>query len=1106
MTQNALKTFRFVRLALMASVGFPLILASNAFAQLPAPAVPAEPSAPAPSTAEVERVVVTGSNIPTAEETGPNPVDTYRPQDIEKLGIRNATDLQEFIPQQAGGTVNLNIGNGGDGTIQFNLRGILPKETLVLIDGKRVAYGSLAVAAASGGPDINLIPFSMVDHVDILKDGASAVYGSDAIAGVVNFFLVHKFRGLEIGGTYGNTNAGASNDMGEWEAWIKAGTGDDKTDIVVIADFWERTGGIFSADRNISANGFFIPFGGFDARSGNLPGRVQGRRLLPSMFFGPGSSGPIFGVNTPLPHSAPNAATSPFYKNPYAVNPNAYPGAPGINNPQTGVFVPQTGTQYRGGGNYFFFNFAAFTPALPPGDRQVYYGSFTRDICDKYLTVFGDFKYARSFFDSSLAAVPFTPDPFHNGNTGTFFSPTGISVPLSNPFNPFTVADATIPNFFPDGSGLPVTTGVRYRGVADTGPRFEKFTYWDQLFDFGLRGEMGFIADYFKTWNWELGFRYSRNEGQDLSVGEVSQPGLRQALLDTNPATAFDPFLNISSQNTAAARAQVYVTLHNSGEYELPIYYGTFNGDLFNLPAGPVSFAIGGEYDAPRFSRDRDALNQTFNTIGSTDGESFKVNRDVWAIYQEVRVPFTSPTWNFPAFYSLEVDFAEREEWYSTNTSAVLPSGLFAAVPAEHSTYNAQKPKVSVRWQPLDPKYIGALTLRGSYTEAFHAPTLSEVTPASSQNFPIVADPFTAGNPPGNRTEPQIEERILGNPLLHPEVAYEWTYGAVWSPKWVKGLTLSADWWHIDMRDIVTTLGAQTIINLNPPPPVDGTNGSSTVVGPGGATVIRAASSVPGEVGPVALVIDPNQNLSGAIFEGLDYEAIYILDSSIFGHGDFGRFTTTINGTWLSRARLQVAPGTKPFGIGGQFVSTSFPLTSSLPWNRANFSFFYDGPADTWMQGLDLGAVVHWTGQYEDDNQSLTGSTKPQEPRSGPNGGGNEIRARKVDSWTTLDLLFNYTFNLPPPAPAEVPGFAKDGGKNVHTKDGKEKNVVPVSTAEYGCSNWKWWLNNTTVTLGMQNVFDTDPPFVAGSFENGYDESLATIKGRFWYVGLKKRF
>ncbi len=1083
MTQNALKTFRFVRLAVMAGVGFPFILASNAFAQLPAPAVPAAPGVPAP-TAEVERVIVTGSNIPTAEETGPNPVDTYRPQDIEKLGIRNATDLQEFIPQETGGGMNMNIGNGGDGTIQFNLRGLLPKETLVLVDGKRVAYGSLGTAGTSGGVDINLLPFSMIDHVDILKDGASAVYGSDAIAGVVNFFLIHKFRGLEIGGQYGNSNLGASNEMGEWEAWLKAGTGDDKTDIVVVADFYERTGGIFSRDRDISSNGFFIPFGGFDNRSGNFPGRVRGRRLLPSIFFGPGGN-PIFGVNTPLPHSAPNLNTSPFYKSPFAVNPNAYPGAPGIHNSR--VQLDQFGTDYKGGGDYFFFNFAAFTPALPPADRQVYYGSFTRDLCDKYLTVFADFKYARSFFDSSLAAVPFTPDPFKNPGTNTFFSPNGISVPITNPFNPFTVADATIPNFFPDGSGLPVTTGVRFRGINDTGPRSEKFTYWDQLFDVGLRGEMGWIADYFKTWNWEMGFRYSRNEGQDLSIGEVSQPGLRDALLSTDPATAFDPFLNFHAHNTKLARQAVYVTLHNSGEYELPIGYATINGDLFNLPAGPVSFAIGGEYDAPRFTRDRDALNNTFQSIGSVDGQSFRVNRDIWGIYEEVRVPFTSPTWNFPGFYSFEVDFAEREEWYSNNTSAVLPSGLFAGLPAEHSRYNAQKPKVSVRWQPLDPKYIGAVTLRGSYTEAFHAPTLSELTPASSQNFPLVADPFSS------QTEPQVEERILGNPGLHPEVAYEWTYGIVYSPKWVKGLTLSADWWHIDMRDIVSALGAQFIIESNPPTPGVQQNGP---------LVFRGPTAIPGEAGPVVLVIDPSQNLAGAIFEGLDYEAIYILDSSIFGHGDFGRLTSTVNGTWISRGEFQPTPDSKRFGIAGSFLPPGLALTSSIPWHRANFSIFYDGPADTWAAGLDVGAVVHWIGQYEDDNVSLTGSTKLQDPRSGP----FPERARKVSAWTTLDLILNYTFNLPPPAAAEVPGFAKDGGKNVKMKDGKEKNVVPVSTAEYGCNNWKWWLNNTTITLGMQNVTDEDPPFVAGSFENGYDESLATIKGRFWYVGLKKRF
>src|SRR6266403_4837093 len=293
---NDLLHAKFCRLALMAAaLGGLVIFVPNAFAQ----------ETTASGVTEIERVIVTGSNIPTAQETGPNPVDTYRPADIEKLGIRNATDLTTFLPQQSGATTNLNMGNGGDGTVQFNLRGLLAKETLVLVDGKRVAFGSLNGVGFSGGVDINLIPFPMIDHIDILKDGASAVYGSDAIAGVVNFFLIHKFRGLEIGGSYGNTKLGASNDMGEWEAWIKAGTGDDNTDIVVIADFWQRTGGLFSRDRDLTANAFYYPWGGFDGRDFVGTGSVAGLgsffgfRLLPSMFFGPGGT-PLPGVNTPL--------------------------------------------------------------------------------------------------------------------------------------------------------------------------------------------------------------------------------------------------------------------------------------------------------------------------------------------------------------------------------------------------------------------------------------------------------------------------------------------------------------------------------------------------------------------------------------------------------------------------------------------------------------------------------------------------------------------------------------------------------------------------------------------------------------------------------------
>jgi iron complex outermembrane receptor protein len=1073
MIKNVLNKLGFLRVALVASVGpavAGLIFASNAIAQLPAPAVPPPAPGAPPPTAEVERVIVTGSNIPTAEETGPNPVDTYRPQDIEKLGVRSANDLQMIIPQEAGGTINQNLNNGSPaGTVELNLRGLLSKETLVLVDGKRVNQNPLGFSAGTGGADINLIPFPMIDHIDILKDGASAVYGADAVAGVVNFFLIHKFRGLEIGGTYGNTNLGASNEMGEWEAWIKAGTGDDKTDIVVIADFFQRTGGIFSRDRDISSNGNFVEWGGVEGRSSNLPGSISGSgspfssanfRLIPRLFFS---------SQSPPPHSAPNKETSPFYVNRVAVR-----------------FPPPPGTPPGGDGDYFRFNFAAFTSAIPESDRQAFYGSFTRDLCDKYLVVFADFKYVRSFYDQVSAPVPFLPDVFKQPGAAVGISGTaaGISVPIQNAFNPFTVGDDTWVS--PDGALIPVTKFVRFRAINDTGPRHEKFTYQDSLFDVGLRGEMGEFGNYFKTWNWETGFRYTRNEGKDISVGEVSQPGLRDALLDTDPATAFNPFLGIFGHNTAAARSRVYVNLQNTGTFELPLGYATINGDLFNLPAGPVSFAIGGEYHGERFERIRDPLNSTFSSIGSVDGQGFKNNRDVWATYQEVRVPVTSPTWNFPGFYSFEVDFAEREEWYSQNTSAVLNPPIASG----HTTYNAQKPKISIRWQPLDPKYIGAVTLRGSYSEAFHAPTLGELAPAGTQSFPAVTDPFSS------QTDIQIEERISGNPFLHPEVAYEWTYGIVYSPKWIKGLTLSADWWHIDMRDISSALGAQFIVNTNPPTPGVQQNGP---------LVFRGPTAIPGEAGPINLVIDPSENLAGAIFEGLDYEAIYILDSSTFGHGDFGKLTTTVNGTWLSRAELQTAPGTKMFGIAGEFLPTAFSLTNSLPRHRANFSIFYDGPADTWMAGFDIGAVVHWIGQYEDDNIELTGG-KPQTPRTDPVTGLESQFARKVREWITLDLIASYTFNLPPPAPAEVPGFAKDGGKNVKMNDGKEKNVMPVSTAEYNPCGWRAWLNGVTLSAGMQNVTDEDPPFVAGNFENGYDESIASVKGRFWYVGLKKRF
>src|SRR5436853_750527 len=274
MTRNVQKTLG-IRVALAAAVAFPLIIAMSARAQEPAPPPPptgtnVAPAAGAPAATEAtaERVIVTGSNIPTAEEVGPNPVDTYRRDDITRLGVRTPTDLVNRIPSITGSQVNENFTNGGGGYTQVNLRGIDPKETLVLQDSRRV------VPFFGGFVDFNVFPTGLVDHIDVLKDGASPIYGTDAVAGVVNVFLIHHFRGLEMYASYGNTNLGFANDAGQEIAYLLAGTGDDKTNVVVYAGMFNQAA-IKSTDIDISHDTDWSAWNGVDNRSSNLPGIVD---------------------------------------------------------------------------------------------------------------------------------------------------------------------------------------------------------------------------------------------------------------------------------------------------------------------------------------------------------------------------------------------------------------------------------------------------------------------------------------------------------------------------------------------------------------------------------------------------------------------------------------------------------------------------------------------------------------------------------------------------------------------------------------------------------------------------------------------------------------
>src|SRR4029077_8965747 len=345
-------------------------------------------------------------------------------------------------------------------------------------------------------------------------------------------------------------------------------------------------------------------------------------------------------------------------------------------------------------------------------------------------------------------------------------------------------------------------------------------------------------------------------------------------------------------------------------------------------------------------------------------------SRDSWSAFWEARIPVTGPTWNFPGAYSLELGYAERYENYSDFGST-------------------ERPKFDVRWQPIDQ----SLTLRAAYIEAFHAPTLGELFAGTVQSFPNVRDPFT--------TETQVQQNIQGNPNLKPEIAYEYTYGGVLTPgKWwspLQGLTLSADFIHIDIRGFTTSLDPQFLIdheNLFPTQVIRGAplgNGNSTTVG------------------PIILLLTPFQNLGREVLSAWDFEVVEIFETSRLGHGDWGTFTATWNETYMADVDIQAIPNGKRITAVGQFGGGFQGVNGggSFTHNRWYASLFYDGPSGSWMQGIDGGVVVHYVGQYWDNEAFIP------EVRGLP---GHPLGHQKVREWVTLDLIVNYTFNLPPPA------------------------------------------------------------------------------------------
>src|SRR5246127_1573728 len=262
MTKNVLKTFGFIRIACVAAVGLPLMIATNAFGQAGTTGAQSaagstqpggQPAAGAPTTgaAEAERVIVTGSNIPTAEEVGPNPVLALNRDLIEKSGERQAAELLRDLPiANANGVPISNNATGfTPGAASVSLRGFTPEATLLLIDGRRVAPYPVGQGGVASFQDLFTIPLPAVQSIEILKDGASTTYGADAVAGVVNLKFWKDFRGTQVTLQYGNT---LDKDAAIYSGDVLFGIGDDKVSVTGDIFFYHHDS-LFNRDRGNSA-------------------------------------------------------------------------------------------------------------------------------------------------------------------------------------------------------------------------------------------------------------------------------------------------------------------------------------------------------------------------------------------------------------------------------------------------------------------------------------------------------------------------------------------------------------------------------------------------------------------------------------------------------------------------------------------------------------------------------------------------------------------------------------------------------------------------------------------------------------------------------------
>ena len=754
------------------------------------------------------KVDVTGSNIKRIEGEGALPVQVIGREEIDKSGATNAMEIMNLISanNSAG---NVSVGNVIGATTFSNqtasLRGLGGSSTLVLVNGKRLGTFSGGVNGAEG---VNLaaIPFAALERVEVLKDGASAVYGSDAIGGVINFILRQDFTGVDATAWYGQPTRSGGGE--QYQLMGTVGWGDltkDKWNAFFSANYSEQKS-LLQKDRDFSATSY-LPDINLNTTSGQtFPG-----------FISTGNIG-----NPGFPNCDPSIVIGTRCR----FDPSRYDGVEGI-----------------------------------PTTKQLnLFGSARYQINADWQA------YLTGLYSKQETRFIIQPNPFSD-QIFTTSTPSGASeilLPPTSPFYPHQLAQQA----GVDGELL----NVRYRCV-ECGNRDTTDTNEAYQIVAGIKGS---------AWNWDFdgAFNYSQNTSNEKLNGGFPLFSRILPLLNSGRVNLFGP-------NTPAITQEVLATNFNGTTFDSKLKgYGVDlkgSTDIYKLPAGPLSMAIGFQAGKETLSQNPNPLLATADVSGY-GGAFLNIDnsRTVYAAFAEFNIPIVK---------TLEANVAVRYDHYSDFGSTT-------------------NPKFSLRWQPTKQ-----ILLRGSWGTGFLAPTLFQLynpqvagLSQAGLNDPLrCPDPNDANNPD---CATQYTVTFGGNPDLKPETATQTTLGGVWEP--IEGLSIGIDWFSLDLKNIVTN-GVPIGTILDP-----------ALQAQYSYLVTRAAACppsqfVPGAPCPITAIDQRFVNVGRAKIQGFDIDARFKMPAT-----SVGRFSASIAGTYYTKYDVQ-----QPDGSFAGFISNAFQAVAT---------------------------------------------------------------------------------------------------------------------------------------------------------------------------------